>query len=180
MKSILYLSTLIILSLILTACPYSSPYSLDEKPQQPIDESLIGKWATLVTKVIDDRHTQTEPVKIILDKKDEMEYTISMIGFTDEFIRYKIVTNDTIKGTAFLSYAINKQFLNITIAGRTYIAEVKKEGDKFSIYPLSDYFTNKMIQSSTALRNSLEFHYKTRAIPNYDEDFLLRDLKRVN
>lgn len=180
MKSILSLSTLIILSIFLTACPYSSPYSLDTEPQQAIDETLIGKWATMVTKVIDDKHTKTEPVKIIFDKKDDMQYDVSIIGYADEFKRYKVVTNDTIKGTAFISTAVSKDFLNMTIAGRTYIAEIKKEGGKFSIYPLSDYFTNKLIKSSGALRNALEFHYKTRAVPRYDEDFLLRDLQRVN
>ncbi|MGG9970968.1 hypothetical protein ACQ33O_04160 [Ferruginibacter sp. SUN002] len=180
MKRILYLPILFILAITLTACPYSSPYALDEKPQQPVDESLLGKWATLVTKIIDDKHTKTEPVKIIFSKKNDMEYDISIIGYTEEFIKYRVVTDDTIKGTAFLSTAVDKQFINATIAGRTYLAEIKKEGEKFSIYPLSDYFTNKLIKSSAALRNSLEFHYKTRSQPNYDEEFLLKDLKRVN
>jgi hypothetical protein len=180
MKSILYLSTLLILAVFLTACPYSSPYAIDEQPQQAIDESLIGKWATMVTKTIDDKHSETEPVKIILDKKDDFEYNISMVGYIKEFERYKVVTDDTIKGTAFLSTAVNKEFLNIKIAGRTYIAEIKRENGIFSIYPLSDYFTNKLIKNSASLRNSLEFHYKTRLVPRYDDDFLLRDLKRVN
>jgi hypothetical protein len=109
-----------------------------------------------------------------------MQYNVSIIGYIDEFRRYRIVTDDTIRGTAFLSAAVDKEFLNMTIAGRTYIAEIKKESGKFSIYPLSDYFTNKLIKSSGALRNALEFHYKTRAVPTYDEDFLLKDLQRVN
>ncbi len=180
MKRTLHLFSLLILTVLLTACPYSSPYSLDEIPQQSIDESYLGKWATLVTKIIDDRHSKTEPVKIIFTKKDEMEYNVAITGYIDEFVKYRIVTDDTIKGTAFLSTAADKQFLNIAIAGRTYLAEVKKDEGTFSIYPMSDYFTNKMIKSGMALRNALEFHYKTRLKPSYDDEFMLKDLKRVN
>ncbi|UEG50905.1 hypothetical protein LK994_05385 [Ferruginibacter lapsinanis] len=180
MKRTLHSISFIIVSVLLTACPYSSPYPLDESPQQSIDESYLGKWATMVTKIIDDRHSKIEPVKVILTKKDDMEYNVAITGYIDEFVKYRIVTDDTIKGTAFLSTAVNKQFLNIDIAGRIYLAEVKKDDGTFSIYPLSDYFTNKMIKSTPALRNALEFHYKTRLNPSYDEDFMLKDLKRVN
>lgn len=180
MKRTLHLFSLFILSILLTACPYSSPYSLDDTPQQSIDESYLGKWATLVTKIIDDKHSKSEPVKVILTKKDEMEYNVALIGYIDEFVRYRVVTDDTIKGTAFLSTVVNKQFLNIVIAGRTYLAEVKKEDGLFSIFPMSDYFTNKMIKSNAALRNALEFHLQTRLTPAYDEEFMLKDLKRVN
>ncbi len=142
MKSALSLSTLIILAIFLTACPYSSPYALDTEPQQPIDETLIGKWATMVTKIIDDKHSKTEPVKIIFDKKDDMQYDVSIIGYVEEFRRYKIVTNDTIRGSAFLSTAVNKDFLNMNIAGRTYIAEIKKGKHIVSPWWFSFYAVN--------------------------------------
>ncbi|MES2430380.1 MAG: hypothetical protein V4556_05545 [Bacteroidota bacterium] len=180
MKSIKYLSFLFTLAIILSACPYSSPYTLDTEPQQAINESYLGKWATMATKIINDKKSVVEPVKIILSKKDDMTYEVALIGYINEFRKYRIVTDDTIKGSAFLSTAVNKEFLNINIAGRYYLAEVKNEDGIFSIYPLSDYFTNKLIRSSASLRNSLEFHYKTRLTPSYDEEFILKDLKRVN
>ena len=37
-----------------------------------------------------------------------------------------------------------------------------------------------MIFNNAALRNSVEFHYKTRALPMYDDDFCLKGMVRVN
>ena len=79
-----------------------------------------------------------------------------------------------------MSTVSGKQFLNIKINSRIYIAELILKNDKLSLLPLAEHFTGKMIFNSTALRNSVDFHYKTRVHPILDDDFCLRDMIKVN
>lgn len=109
-----------------------------------------------------------------------MEYDIAITGYMDELKPFKIVTNDTIKGTAFISIIAKKLFLNATIFGKVYVAEVKQHRKTFSIFTLSEHFTSHYIKNSKALRDATEFHYKTRAAPGYDDWFVLKNLQRVN
>ena len=96
MKPILHYSLLILLATILFGCPYDSPYAIDEEPVQNIDESLLGKWAAFVPRPSDDKHYKEDPVKIIFEKRTNMEYDIAITGYLDELRPYKVVTNDTI------------------------------------------------------------------------------------
>ena len=110
-----------------------------------------------------------------------MEYEIAITGYIDELKPYNLITNDTIKGTAYLSEVAGRQFLNAFIHGKVYIAEVKKEnGQLFSLLPLAEVFTSKLIKSSAELRSAVEFHYKVRLKPGYDQQFSLKNLHRVN
>src|SRR6185436_7433535 len=102
------------------------------------------------------------------------------IGYSRELRPYRVVTADSVLGTAFMSTVNGKQFLNINIKSQIYIAELKYEDEKLSIFPLVEHFTSKMIFNNTALRNSVEFHYRTRVHPMFDEDFCLKDMIRVN
>ena len=61
-----------------------------------------------------------------------------------------------------------------------YIAELKLKNNNLSLLPLAEHFTGKMIFSSEALRNSVDFHYKTRVHPILDDDFILRDMVKLN
>lgn len=167
-------------SFMLMACPYNSPHSLDEAPKQPIDENLLGKWATMVTVIINDKKSITEPVKVIFSKKSDMEYDLAIIGYTQYMRPFKILTNDTIYGTGFLSTIDKNQFLNTSIAGRTYISEVQRKSGAISLLPLHESFTAFKIKSSDRLRNIVSYHFKSRLNPSYDEDFALRNLQRVN
>ena len=180
MKPILQVILLISISFFLYGCPYDSSYNMDITPQQNIDESLLGNWTTYTRKYDDEQQMREEPVKIIFEKRTEMEYNISITGYIDELKPYRVIVNDSIKGTAYLSFAAGRQFLNAFIHGKVYIAEIKKESSQLSILPLSEYFTSKLIKNSTELRTAVEFHYKVAARPAYDHSFCLKKLQKVN
>jgi hypothetical protein len=131
MKPMLHYCLLILLATLLFGCPYDSPYAIDEEPVQNIDENLLGKWTAFVPRPSDDKHYKNDPVKIIFQKRTNMEYDLAITGYLDELKPYKFVINDTIKGTAFISIINKKLFLNATILGKVYVAEIKKRGKRF-------------------------------------------------
>lgn len=180
MKTQLYFLLLFTSTILLYGCPYESPYGIDEEPQQYINESLLGKWATIVPRPSDDKHYKEEPVKIIFAKKTEMEYDIAITGYLEELRPYRVITNDSIKGTAYISLVDGKQLLNVFINGKMYIAEVIKENKFISILALHEHFTSKYIKSSEALRSAVSIYYKSRANPAYDDWFVLKGLQKVN
>lgn len=165
------------LNILLCSCPYSSPHKLDDNPGINVDEGLLGKWAA-VMKI--NGSGREEPVKLILSKKTETEYNIAFTGYLDPLKPFHVIKADSVKGTAFMSLIGDKQLMNITIRADVYIAELKYTNHTLSLLPLSEHFTSKMIFNNTALRNAVEFHYKTRVRPMYDEDFCLTGLVRVN
>ena len=177
MKGALNIAMSFLICCLLSACPFSSAYKLDDSPAVYVDDALLGKWATFVKKP---NSTKEEPVKLILGKRSDTEYDITLIGFIKELRPYRIATADSIKGIAFMSIVDGKQFLNISIKSQTYIAELRFKDDKLSVLPLVEHFTAKVIQNNSALRSSVEIHYKTRVHPMFDEDFSLKDMVRVN
>jgi len=177
MRSLATIPLLFLLCISLCSCPYSSIYKLDDNPNIYVENVLLGKWATFVKRPGTEKE---EPVKMILSKKNDTEYNIAFIGYSDELRPYRVVTADSVLGTAFMSTVNGKQFLNINIKSKIYIAELKYEDEKLSLLPLVEHFTAKMIFNNTALRNSVEFHYKTRVHPMFDEDFCLKNMVKVN
>ena len=147
---------------------------------QNIDESLLGKWATFIIKTDDAGKSKEEPVKIIFEKRTDMDYDLSITGYLDELKPYHVITNDSIRGTAYLSVVAGKQFLNAYIHGKVYLAEVIKDGTTISILPLSEYFTSKLIKNSNELRTAVVFHCRVKATPAHDPMFSLRKLQKVN
>jgi hypothetical protein len=179
MKTVYTILVAFFLGVTLCSCPYSSPFKLDDTPTIYVEDALLGKWATFVKRPSTAIEGE-EPVKLILSKKNETEYNIVFIGFTSELKPYNVATADSVRGTAFMSTVGGRQFLNINIKSKIYIAELKFQDDKLSVLPLVEHFTSKMIFSNTALRNSVDFHYKSRVHPMYDDDFCLKDMVRVN
>ena len=177
MKTIFTITVLFFLCVLFCACPYSSPYLLDDNPTIFVEDELLGSWATFVKKPASGKE---EAVKLILSKKNETEYNIAFTGYIDELRPFKLVYKDSVSGIAFMSTAAGKQFLNITIKGTNYIAELKYKNGLLSLLPLVEHFTSKMIKNNTELRNSVEFHYKTRVHAMYDDDFCLKEMVRVN
>lgn len=163
--------------MLLYACPYSSTHVLDETPGIYVEDALLGNWATVVKKPVSGK---AEPVKMILSKKNDTEYMIAFTGSLKELKPFRIIDKDSITGTAFMSTVGGKQFFNISIRENVYIAEIIFKNGMLSLMPLSDHFTAKMIMSNTDLRNSVEFHYKTRVLPLYDEEFCLKEMVKVN
>ncbi len=176
MKTIFTISLLFFLSVLLCSCPYSSPYKLDESPSIYVEDDLLGSWATFVKKP----NGKEEPVKLILTKKNDTEYNIAFTGYLNELKPFKVLVKDSVNGTAFMSTVAGRQFLNITIKGTNYIAELKLKDGMLSLLPLIEHFTSKMIFNNSELRNSVEFHYKTRVHAMYDDDFCLKEMVKVN
>jgi hypothetical protein len=177
MKTIFTISLFFLLTTLLCSCPYSSQYQLDANPNIYVEDDLLGSWATFVKKPVSGKE---EPVKLILSKKNETEYNIVFTGRIDELRPFKLVTKDSISGTAFMSTVASRQFLNITIKGTNYIAELKLKDGALSLLPLVEHFTGKLIQTNADLRNCVEFHYRTRVHAMYDDEFCLRDMVKVN
>ena len=176
MKTIFTISLLFFLSVLLCSCPYSSPYKLDESPSIYVEDDLLGSWATFIKKP----NGKEEPVKLILTKKNDTEYNIAFTGYLNELKPFKVLVKDSVNGTAFMSTVAGRQFLNITIKGTNYIAELKLKDGMLSLLPLIEHFTSKMIFNNSELRNSVEFHYKTRVHAMYDDDFCLKEMIKVN
>ncbi len=172
-----FLLLLPLMALLLCGCPWRSPWQLDAAPQLPADETLVGKWAAFVQKT---RSGKAEPVKVIISAHTNTEYNIYITGYLDELRMFRGFNTDTIKGTGFLSAVGNHQVLNVHIQQDVYLCEVAWEKGKLSLLPLSEHFTQKMIKSNTVLRQALEFHYKTRLRPVYENEFCLLNMVRVN
>jgi len=177
MKKLFEISLLFFLSVSLCSCPYSSAYNLDETPGIYVEDALLGKWAVYMKKPGNNRE---DAIYLSLNKKTETEYSISFSGDLDELKPYRFITSDSLAGTAFMSTVGDNQFLNIRINERTYIAQLVLKGGKLSLLPLAEHFTGKMIFNSTALRNSVDIHYKTRVHPVLDDEFCLRDMVKLN
>ena len=175
-KKLYYYPFLISVILLLYACPFSSTYKLDAEPGIATEDVLLGNWATMITT----RRGKQQPVKVILSKKNDTEYNIDFTGYFYDLKPYRVITNDSIRGTAFMSTVSNRQFLNIEIKGQTYIAAVIYKDDKLSLLPLAEKFTAKYIKSNEELRLAVEVNLATRVSPVYDEAFCLWDMVRVN
>jgi hypothetical protein len=177
MKQRVYLVLFAAVSIVLYACPFSSTHVIDETPGIYVEEALLGSWAIFVKKPASGKE---EPVKLIVSKKSETEYNLTFTGSLNELKPYRVIEKDSINGTAFMSTVSGRQFLNIMVRDKKYIAEVILKNGLLSLLPLSEHFTAKMIMSNADLRNSIYFHYKTRVHPLYDDEFCLRDMIKVN
>ncbi len=164
------------LPFILLGCPYSSPYKLDKEPTIETDERLLGKWSASILT----RNGKKESVTMLLNKKNEREYDICFTGYLRDLKPYRVITADTIKGSAYTSEVNNRQFLNIEVKGQTYISELIYKNNKLSILPLAEKFTAKYILSGEELRMAVEVHFKTRIWPVYDEPFCLKEMVKAD
>ena len=176
MKRLFEISLSFFLSVSLCSCPYSSAYYLDETPNMYVQDELLGNWITYIKKPNNNRE---EAIYLTLSKKTDTEYNISFTGNIEELRPFRVITSDSLTGTAFMSIVGDNRFLNIKINSRIYIAQLKMKDDKLSLLPLAEHFTAKMIFNSEALRNSVDFHYKTRIHPILDDEFCLRDMVKI-
>ncbi len=138
-----------------------------------VEDALLGKWIAAVKKP---QRSREEEIYLTLSKKTDTEYHISITGNLHELRPYRILISDSLTGTAFMSVVDNRQFFNININSRVYIAELKLKNDKLSLLPLAESFTAKMIRNASDLRKSVEIHYKTRVFPLLDDDFCLHNM----
>lgn len=177
MKKLYEISLLLSLCITLCSCPYSSAYFLDEKSGIYVEDALLGKWITFIKRP---GNTREAEVYLNLSKRTDTEYNITFTGDLDALRPFNVLVADSLTGTAFMSTVDERQFFNIRINARNYIAELQLKDDKLSILPLAESFTAKMIFNSAALRKSVEVHYKTRVHPLLDDDFCLRNMTKLN
>ncbi|MEO7443972.1 MAG: hypothetical protein ABIT96_08655 [Ferruginibacter sp.] len=163
------------LLLALYGCPYSSSYHIDDAPQIPVEKTLIGKWtADKKNDVHLDKH-----VHLIISPKNKLEYNMDFTGDLSGVPPYYRLSQDTIHATGFLSKVGPRLFMNITVRGETFLAELLYSDKKLSLLPLCDHFTPRLVRSNVALRKSVEAHIKNRLTPSYDMDFCLVEMSRI-
>lgn len=173
MKKSIHILLLFAVASMLCACPYSSTHSIDKEPSIYTEDVLLGNWQTFIKKR---RGTGEEIINMSLTKKTDTEYNISFTGYLDDLKPLRVVKQDSINGTAFMSTVDGRQFLNIHIYYKFYIAELLLKDNKLSLMPLAEMFTNKMIFDSETLKACVAVHYRTRVHPLYDDSFALRDM----
>lgn len=159
----------------LQGCPYTSPYRLDSVKENIINETILGKWQGSISDELGNNRT----INVSLSKKNDNEYDISVWGSFQKNDKKKKNTQDTIVGTAYLSYLANRQFMNIAFDNKYIIAEIKYDSDELSILPLDESFSSKIIRSDEQLKKAILYHYKSRLFPKYDESLSLKYMKRV-
>lgn len=159
----------------LQGCPYYSSFKLDASPQNYINESIVGNWQGEVVDEMGNHRT----INVQLSKKNDNEYDYFFWGAFQKNEKKKREAQDTIAGSAFISYLANRQFLNISFENKFYIAEFKYENDELSILPLDESFSSRIIKSDEQLKKAVMFHYKSRLFPKHDETLTLKYMKRV-
>lgn len=174
-KKIRVLSMSLPVMIMLYGCPYSSPYKLDAEPQMVTDDAILGNWET----VINTEYSKEQQVKMSIGKKSEMEYSITFTGYLNDTKNPGYMKEDSVKGTAFISMVNDLPFLNISINGQTFIARMIYENNKLTLLPLAEKFTAKYVKTNAELRTVVEFHFKTRLQPVYDEASSLKEMVRV-
>jgi len=182
MKKATFILLLFVLACTLCGCPYSSAYNLDSEPTIYVEDALTGTWLAFIQKKgrTSRDATRQEAIAVSLSKRTETEYNISFTGYLEDLKPFNMVKADSITGTAFMSTVDGRQFLNIRIYARIYIAELILKDDKLSLLPLAEQFTNKIIRNCENLKTSVSVHYKTRVHPVFDEDFCLTDMVKTN
>lgn len=161
--------------IVLCGCPYHSVHRLDTQPQIQVDERYLGNWEGSIT---DETYGKRTDFKMILSRKNDFEYNMNFIGLFGRVNKKNIPQIDTVKSCAFISEVNNRLFMNVILDARVYIAEFIYHNDEISILPMAEEFTSFIITKDEQLRNVLEYHFKTRLHPSYDESFCMRNMKR--
>ena len=121
------------LTMLLTACPYSTELPIDE-PSVKIDEKILGKWEA---KSSDYTYTVT--------KKDDFNYKFEKKGKT---------STDVSAYTGFLSVIDGVKFLNVYEDGATtkmfYLYKIVQStsGAKITLSPVTENIEEKFATSA--------------------------------
>lgn len=108
------------LCFILYACPFESPVSLDEKPVEPIDSSLVGYWYGIVKDGSD--YFGIEALDIT--KHSDSVYNITRYG---KSVKGDMILPDTSYFTGYTSKVGNKLYMNVEASIVEVIPRRKKE-----------------------------------------------------
>jgi hypothetical protein len=109
---------LIIVSLILYACPFESTVPMAAKPIEPVDSSLLGYWYGIIKDGSD--YFGIEALDI--SQQSDSVYSIIRYG---KGIKGDIILPDTAYFTGYTSYIDNQRYMNI--AGTVVLVETKNK-----------------------------------------------------
>ncbi len=178
LKNTMFLLMMVSILSIFTACPFSTFRQLDDVPQIQVLPTLFGVWSGVAQNEVTGKRTQVE---LHISGEGDFHYKFQFIGFLGRTDRKRRPLLDTIEAKAFMSVVEERNFLNVHVDGRTYLAELKHDQkDALTLLPLSEQFTSFGIRTNEALKKVVINHFKTRLNPLYDESFCLRNMKRVS
>src|ERR1035437_7768666 len=120
------------LTMLLTACPYSTELAIDE-PSSKIDDKILGKW-----------EAKSSDYTYNVTKKDEFNYKFEKKGKT---------STDVSNYTGFLSVIDGVKFLNVYEDASTsktyylYKIEQSTSGAKITLLPVTENIDEKFATS---------------------------------
>lgn len=178
------------LLLTLQGCPYATHCFIDTNPQNQVNENYLGKWQGELV----DENGLKKTIKLDINKIDDYYYEFlfhgfffpkpkakkNIFGFFKKKKKEYQTVEDTIRCSAYASYVMEREVLNIEVQGINYLAEISLKDNNLTLLPISEKFSSKVILSDFELREAMEFHFKSRLFPSYDEAFCLRNMRRQN
>ncbi len=112
MKAKLYIPILLLLSFILTGCPYESEVPIDS-PQVEVNKNLIGKWI----EQKDNKENKENPEYLEIKKVGEKKYLIEQYSWESH------------------NYKVDKYFMHVSLIGDLQFMNIQKEkGTKYYLY----------------------------------------------
>ena len=167
MKYLYSLLILFPLAVILSGCPYCSPYALDETVTNPITSQLLGTWQK--------KSYPKDSTSVTFIKKAEGLYDID-VNYTDGVSEFY----DRHNFIGFFSKINNGYLLNaFDTAEKKYIfIDIDLSGHKLTLRPISEDITKEQFTSSAQLRTFLEGLFSRGAV-TYDTDSEITDLVKV-
>ncbi len=140
MKKIYLLALLCCCSILFTGCPYNSDVTIDDAKAVKIDAKLLGKF----------QQRSSDDVTYVVKQKDDNTYSIlekhkKTEGSTPQ-------DDKTYEG--FLSIVDGTKFLNLYATDQDtksyyfYKVELDTETDGFTLFPVTDYITEKFTASA--------------------------------
>jgi hypothetical protein len=166
-----------LLLVLLTGCPFGSPYPLDDHPQVAIQDTLLGRWRTQIVN----EYGKPMPVTMLLEKHDDFIYNITFSGYFSNPVRKigKHPVEDSIQSMAFESVVEGHSFWNVAMGDKIYPVLFLYQDDQISLKPMNDHFTSFIIKSGNQLRERLTYHIRMRKKLDLDESFQLIRMTRV-
>lgn len=140
MKNKYLIVALLFCSIVFTACPYNSDVTIDQPNAVKVDARLIGKF----------QQRTSDDVTYVVKQKDDNTYSI--------LEKHKKTEGSTPQDdktyNGFLSDVDGVKFLNLYEPDQDsksyyfYKIEFSDETDGFTLYPVSDYITEKFTASA--------------------------------
>jgi hypothetical protein len=161
-------SLLILVGVICTGCPFSSPYGLEAEPKEKVRQELLGTWVW-------NTPSDSIPLTIHLGKRTDYEYRLTIRGDLRQMIRTWTPETDSITLTAFTSKVAHQTFMNVISQSQYFLVQYKLEDGLLTLLPLSNDFNNKLIRDHKALKEIVSDHMKSGS-PMYDQLTTIRGL----